>query len=158
MCFRCCWYWFRNEIAFWYIISHKLRKKQQYSCFHNGCRRWKYSHTNRHTISNVFFLLNIIIRVKLCQCHKNKVTEPHYIDVMRAMASKSPTSQLFAQTFVHAQINENIKGPRHWPCEGNPPVTDGFPSERTSNAANVFIWWRHHEYTQQTSNTWRHYM
>ena len=29
--------------------------------------------------------------------------------------------------------------------EGNPPVTDGLPSRRTSNAENVSIWWRHHE-------------
>ena len=29
-------------------------------------------------------------------------------------------------------------------CEGNPPVTGGFPSQRTSNAENVSIWWRHH--------------
>ena len=28
-------------------------------------------------------------------------------------------------------------------CEGNPPVTDGFPSKRTSNAENVSIWWHH---------------
>ena len=29
-------------------------------------------------------------------------------------------------------------------CEGNPPVTGGFPSQRASNRENVFIWWRHH--------------
>ena len=29
-------------------------------------------------------------------------------------------------------------------CEGNPPVTDGFPSQRASNAENFSIWWRHH--------------
>ena len=29
-------------------------------------------------------------------------------------------------------------------CEGNPPVTDGFPSQRASNAENVSIWWPHH--------------
>ena len=30
-------------------------------------------------------------------------------------------------------------------CEGNPPVTGGFPTQRASNAENVSIWWRHHE-------------
>ena len=30
-------------------------------------------------------------------------------------------------------------------CEGNPPVTGGFPLQRTSNAENDFIWWRHHQ-------------
>ena len=29
-------------------------------------------------------------------------------------------------------------------CEGNPPVTGGFPSERASNAESIFISWRHH--------------
>ena len=29
-------------------------------------------------------------------------------------------------------------------CEGNSPVTGEFPTQRASNAENVFIWWRHH--------------
>ena len=29
-------------------------------------------------------------------------------------------------------------------CEGIPPVTGGFLSQRASNAENVSIWWRHH--------------
>ena len=29
-------------------------------------------------------------------------------------------------------------------CEGNPPVTGGFPSQRASNEENVSIRWRHH--------------
>ena len=34
-------------------------------------------------------------------------------------------------------------------CEGKPPVSDGFPSQRDSNAKNVSIWWRHHETKQK---------
>ena len=29
-------------------------------------------------------------------------------------------------------------------CEGNPPATGGFPSQRVSNVENVYIWWCHH--------------
>ena len=29
-------------------------------------------------------------------------------------------------------------------CEGNPPVTGGFPSQKASDAENIYIWWRHH--------------
>ena len=29
-------------------------------------------------------------------------------------------------------------------CEGNSTVTGEFPAQRTSNAENVSIWWRHH--------------
>ena len=31
---------------------------------------------------------------------------------------KSPASRLFAQPFVHVQIKQNIKAPRHWPLWG----------------------------------------
>ena len=30
-------------------------------------------------------------------------------------------------------------------CEGNPPMTAGFPSQRGSKAENVSIWWRHND-------------
>ena len=30
-------------------------------------------------------------------------------------------------------------------CEGNPPATGGYPTERDSNAENVSIWWRYNE-------------
>ena len=30
-------------------------------------------------------------------------------------------------------------------CEGNPPVTDGFRSQRASNVENVSMWWRPHD-------------
>ena len=33
-------------------------------------------------------------------------------------------------------------------CEGNPPVTDGFSSQRTNNAKNVSTWLRHHDWSQ----------
>ena len=44
----------------------------------------------------------------------------------------------FFQQFLHASITENIKAPHHWPlCEGNPPVTGGFPSQRASNEGSI---------------------
>ena len=30
-------------------------------------------------------------------------------------------------------------------CAGNSPVTGEFPAQRSSNAENVSIWWRHHD-------------
>ena len=55
---------------------------------------------------------------------------------------KSTTSRLFAQLFVQEQI-KNIK--LTGLCEGNPPLTGGFPSQRVSEAKNGSIWWRHHD-------------
>ena len=31
-------------------------------------------------------------------------------------------------------------------CAGNSPGTDEFPAQMASNAENVFIWWRHHDW------------
>ena len=31
-------------------------------------------------------------------------------------------------------------------CVGNSPGTGEFPAQKASNAENVFIWWRHHDY------------
>ena len=46
---------------------------------------------------------------------------------------KSPASRLFAQPIVQAQIKENIIAPRHWPFEGDPPMTGGgFPPLRVT--------------------------
>ena len=55
---------------------------------------------------------------------------------------KSPASGLFAQSFVSLKKTSKLRITGI--CEGNPPVTGGFPSQRASNAENVSIWWRHH--------------
>ena len=38
-------------------------------------------------------------------------------------------------------------------CAGNSPMTGEFPAQRASNAENVSIWWRHHEYITQHCGT-----
>ena len=75
------------------------------------------------------------------------------------MRLKSPASRLFTQPFIQAQIKANIKAPRHWPLWGE--FTGELPSQMSSNAENVSIWWRHHGYktlpahTVKPSNTTR---
>ena len=70
----------------------------------------------------------------------------HYNDViMTTMASqKSPALRLLTQSFIQAQIKENIKAVRHWPLCGEFTGTGEFPAQRASYAENVSIWWRHH--------------
>ena len=59
---------------------------------------------------------------------------------------KSPASRLFTQPFIRAQIKVNIKAPRHWPLCGEFTGDRWIPPQMASNAENVSIWWRHHEY------------
>ena len=61
----------------------------------------------------------------------------HYNDViMSAIAF-----QIISLTIVYSdQRKLRVTGL----CAGNSPVTGEFPAQRTSNAENVSIWWRHH--------------
>ena len=52
-------------------------------------------------------------------------------------------SQNTSILIVQLQIEENDTGNTGL-CEGNPPMTGGFPSQRASIMKNVSIWWRHH--------------
>ena len=71
---------------------------------------------------------------------------------MTTMVSQITSSRLFAQSFIQAQIKENIKALRHWPLCGEFTGTGEFPAQRASNAENVSIWWRHHD--QVLSREW----
>ena len=73
--------------------------------------------------------------------HQNSITMPSQWPRRRL---KSPASRLFTQSFIRAQIKENIKAPRHWPLCGEITRTGEFPAQRASNAENVSIWWRHY--------------
>ena len=64
---------------------------------------------------------------------------------MSAMASQITGFSI--QPFDQARAKENIKTRVSGLCDRNPPMAAGFPSQRTSNAAeNVSICWRHNEH------------
>ena len=65
---------------------------------------------------------------------------------MSAIASQINGNSAVCLTACSDQQQENTKSPPMLViCEGNPPMTDGFPSQRDSNAEIVSISWRHHE-------------
>ena len=49
------------------------------------------------------------------------------------------------QAFIQAQVNENIKAPRHWPLWGEFTGDRWIPAQRVSYAENGSILWRHHD-------------
>ena len=79
------------------------------------------------TIHNISFSVQIMVCTQqatntyLFQCWPRSTT-PYGTTRWRL---KSPESWLFAQPFVLVEIKENVTGL----CEGNPPVTGGFPSQ-----------------------------
>ena len=75
----------------------------------------------------------------------------HYGDIIiRTMASQITASRLFAQPFVQVQIKKTSKLHITGLCEGNSPVTGGFPSQRASNTENASIWWPFYDYSFST--------
>ena len=73
----------------------------------------------------------------------------HYNDVMMsAMASQI----ISLKKIVHSNVcsgADQYKTPKlrvTGLCDGNSPVTGEFPAQRASNAENVFISWRHHDF------------
>ena len=72
----------------------------------------------------------------------------HYNDVMMdAMASQITSLAIVYSPLIQTQIKEHIKAPRHWPLCGEFTGDRWIPAQRTSNAENVSIWWRHHGIT-----------
>ena len=57
---------------------------------------------------------------------------------------KSPASRLLSQPFLRRKSKKTSKPRVTGLCEGNPPVTGGFPSQRARNVENIYIWWRRH--------------
>ena len=66
-----------------------------------------------------------------------------YSDViMSTMASQITSLAIVYSTVYSGLLKLRVTGI----CEGNSPVTGEFPTQSTSNAENVSIWWRHHEF------------
>ena len=87
-----------------------------------------------------------VVKVSLCGHWINDPTRClHYSDViMSAMVSQSPVFRLLKR-FMRRRLKKKSKLHVTGLCEGYPPVTGGFPSQRASNTKHVSIWWRHHD-------------
>ena len=73
--------------------------------------------------------------------------ENHYNDVIiSAMAFQITSLTIVYSSFYLGADQEKTSKPRVIGlCAGNSSVTGEFPAQRTRNAENISIWWRHHE-------------
>ena len=73
----------------------------------------------------------------------------HYSDVIMSMAMMAsqitPRLDCLLNCLFRHRSKKTSKLCVTGLCEGNPPVTSGFPSQRDSNTENASIWWCHHE-------------
>ena len=68
---------------------------------------------------------------------------------MRAIASQV-TSLTIVYSMRRPKKTSKLRVTGIW--EANSPVTGEFPAQWVSNAENVSIWWRHHEYNYHKRN------
>ena len=125
-CLSClaCWQWHYIVLIHYTIRRNMLWYYGTYACKDTG------------TKFNLLLLIRVI-------CSKYWYVVPsHYGDViMSAMASHITSIEI-----VYSNVYSNIKAPSHWPLCGDSPGTGEFPAQKASDAENVSIWWRHHEY------------
>ena len=80
---------------------------------------------------------------------------PHYTIVTLQSALwrlKSPTTRLYGQTFVKANIKQNIKTRVTGPSWGNPPAAGGLPSQRACNEERISMWCNHNAFDGSVHN------
>ena len=106
----------------------------------------------------LFGLIILFVRVSSCVCRANNY---HIILIIQSLLTtwhwrhissiefQSSTSRLFVQQLTEANSKENGKIHVSDPLWGNLLVTNGFPSQKVSNAESVFLSWRRHN--QKTS-------
>ena len=78
------------------------------------------------------------------------------MEMLLDITMTSPAPRLFTRQFIRAQLiskkasNFRVTGL----YAGNSPGTGEFPAQMASNAENVSIWWRHHEYRRHATYEW----
>ena len=81
----------------------------------------------------------------------------HYGDViMGTMASQITSLAIVFNRLFGSRSKKTSKLRVTGLCVGNPPGTGEFPAQMASNAANVSIWWRHHELSFLYALIWFH--
>ena len=80
----------------------------------------------------------------------------HYCDVlMSAMLSQITGVHYLFRHLFRRRSKKRSKLRVDGLCEGNPPVTGGFPSQRASDAGNISIWWCYHVTSISDTMQWR---
>ena len=85
-----------------------------------------------------------------CQGHNFKSLQWRHNE-RDGVSNHQPHDCLFNRLFWH-EWKKTSKLRVTGLCVGNSPVTNEFPAQRTSNAENASIWWRHHVLSEIDSN------
>ena len=109
----CMTQWRHNDCLPNCLFRHRSKKtsKPRVAAFVRGIHRWPLDFRLKSLPlpwASVHWLLQCTL-----ECHWNATGWPSV-----QWRLKSPASRVFTQSFIQAQIKENIKAPRHWPLSG----------------------------------------
>ena len=132
------------------IPSHYLNQSQilisDVLCFQLGA-------ISQQVLKLLFYVINLKIILLTLLPHLPGANELKHITVTSSwvLSNHQPHGCLFNCLPRH-RSKKTSKLHVTGLCAGNSPVTGEFPAQRTSNAENVSIWWRHHD--GQVIDTW----
>ena len=138
----------RFILRFYFLLSNgPLGYIHQYS---PGMLHWPLHDSPRHGSANASVVFELQYHTTKYE-HYFALSLEWFISITMTLwcawwRLKSPASPLFTQTFIQAQIKENVKAPRHWPLCGEFTGDRWIPRTKASNAENVSIWRHHHQY------------
>ena len=128
----------------YYVFSKYFFRNRTVRCtIRNSFQKMELKNKNlfRHNVvENNVCAAEVILS---CQQHDKLY---HYNDVIMSAISSLITSFTIVYSSVYSGTDQRKDQSVTGLCEGNSPVTGEFPTQRASNAENVSIWWRHHEY------------
>ena len=86
-------------------------------------------------------------------CYQGYQNEAGYYNdvIMAKMASQITSLTIVYSTVIKRRSKKTSKLRATGLCAGNSPGTGEFPAQRASNAENIFIWWRHHDWHDTSS-------
>ena len=84
-----------------------------------------------------------VIRPQVSESYANRTLQWRHND--RDDVSNHQRLDCLLNRLFRPRSKKKIKAPRHWCLGVNSPVTGKLHAQRAGNAANVSIWWRHHE-------------
>ena len=131
-----------------YLINMGFRTSQKtwqlalVSSFVRGIHRWPVDSHHKRANNAEKFACHDVSWNAVCTnawCHQARMCL-QYNDVTWApWCLKSPACPVFVQEFVRTNIKQTSLLRMNGLCGGNPLVTGGFPSQKTSNAESVSI-------------------
>ena len=123
---------FKSPQRIWWSTIHKNTPMDARS----SIKRQRPDHVREHRDNKTAHYNDVIMSVMASQITSLTIV---YSTVYSKRRTKK-TSKL--RTIGLCEGNSPVTGE----FEGNSPVTGEFPAQRASNAENVSIWWRHHEW------------